>query len=598
MPSVIPSRRTASDLTMLALGLRAVLRIAVSQASSDLSLHARTSTLPKLLTQVSSTLQQQITSVAASSVASASTAVRSSDLGEVDHHEMSLREFRREKEEIQRLAREQLVQPVVVKEEVAPSLKEEIPPVDAYERHISDAGVLQVEEPAKVMQASKVPSSRIGRLFQYGGLAMGVGVGAAAEALRRATGVSSGSDNGGSLLLTKSNIQRIVDRLSRMRGAALKLGQMLSIQDSSMMPPEFEQILLRVQNSANYMPDSQLEQVMRRELGADWKHLFVSFDPMPIAAASIGQVHKAVLRCPSSGDHRSVAVKVQYPGVAKSIDSDLDYLRALATMGSILPKGMYLDNTIRVARLELGWECDYVREAESIVRFRELVEKSGLTGFNVPKVFGEVSTGSVLVTDFVEGVSIGKVGHLSQERRNEIGEKLLRLCLRELFDFKFMQTDPNWSNFLYNEQHRMIHLLDFGASREFDKTFTDAYLQVLVAASEGDREGCVFWSRKLGFLTGLESETMISAHVNSLLALAEPFSLTHRKRPFNFHNQSITNRVRSEIPVMLRERLTPPPDETYSLHRKLSGCFLLCAKVGAVVDCRGVFEEVLGSYRW
>ncbi|KAJ3318577.1 hypothetical protein HDU76_000791 [Blyttiomyces sp. JEL0837] len=437
------------------------------------------------------------------------------------------------------------------------------------------------------MKSAPVPSSRVGRFLQYS--VFGVGVGTVTEALRRAT---IGGTSSGSLLLTNTNVQRIVERLSRMRGAALKLGQMLSIQDSSMMPPELEQILLRVQNSANYMPDSQLQMVMRKELGDDWRSNFDEFDLQPIAAASIGQVHKATLK----GTGVPVAVKVQYPGVAESIDSDLAYLKSLATLGSFLPRGLYLDNTIRVAKKELAWECDYAREAESMDRFRFLLHRNnGWKGFNVPAVFHELSTKKVLTTEFVEGVSIGSVTHLPQQKLDHIGDMLLQLCLQELFKFRFMQTDPNWSNFLYDERTDTIHLIDFGAAREFSKEFTDAYFHLLRSAAARDKEQSVLWSEKLGFLTGLESETMVNAHISSLMMLAEPFA-TNLSR-FDFRRQDITTKVRSEIPIMLRERLTPPPDESYSLHRKLSGCFLLCTKLGARVATRDLFRKALSEYR-
>ena len=199
--------------------------------------------------------------------------------------------------------------------------------------------------------------------------------------------------------------------------------------------------------------------MLNSELGSDWRSRFKEFDLTPIAAASIGQVHKAKLH---SG--QDVAVKVQYPGVANSIDSDLTYLRSLALMGSFLPKGLYLDNTIRVAKIELKAECNYVREAESMIRFRNLLGLDNTStssflprnGFNVPKVVKELSTSLLLTTDFIHGVPIGTVSYLPQEKRDEIGNRLFRLCLRELFEFGFMQTDPNWSNFLYNEKADVV----------------------------------------------------------------------------------------------------------------------------------------------
>ncbi|KAI8925462.1 ABC1 family-domain-containing protein [Entophlyctis helioformis] len=416
----------------------------------------------------------------------------------------------------------------------------------------------------------------------------------AAEAFKRATGLSSsGSSDASSLAFSKSNVDRIVSRLSLMRGAALKMGQMLSIQDNKLLSPEIETIFRRVQDSANYMPQWQLESVLHKELGQDWLSRFSSFDMIPIAAASIGQVHKAQL---ITGEH--VAVKVQYPGVADSIASDLANLKSLLLVGNLLPRGLYLDNTIRVAQLELGWECDYLREAQASDRFAESIARAGIRGFHVPKVFHDHTTARVLTSEFVDGVPMDKTASLDQQSRNRLGDRLFRLCLSELFTFRFMQTDPNWSNFLYDAKRDRINLIDFGASREFPKAFTDDYLRLLHASSIRDRDGCIHWSRKLGFLTGFESETMNNAHVTSLQNLSRPF-MADAEATYDFSNASeLASQVRSAIPVMLRERLTPPPDESYSLHRKLSGCFLLCTHLRAQIPCKSIFQDTFRAYRF
>ncbi|KAI9094604.1 chaperone activity of bc1 complex-like protein [Phlyctochytrium arcticum] len=446
----------------------------------------------------------------------------------------------------------------------------------------------QNDPPPRVARQSKVPSNRVSRLWHYGTLAAGVGAGAVGEAFRRATGLSNSSD-GGSVVLSPANIERIVDKLTRMRGAALKLGQMLSIQDNKMVPKELENVLLRVQNTANYMPDSQLQKTLNNELGSDWESRFESFSFTPIAAASIGQVHRATL--PSGAP---VAVKIQYPGVANSIDSDLDNLRTLILFSNFLPKGLYLDNTIRVARKELAWECDYIREADAMETFKSMIGND--QGLNVPAVIPHLSTRQVLTTEFVNGIPLGNIpASASQETRNSIATRVLRLALREVFEFKYMQTDPNWSNFLYEEEKDVLHLLDFGAARGFGDEFVIKYMNVLHAASIGDRDGCAHWSRELGFLTGLESQAMVQAHVNSILMLGEPFR-ANGPDLYDFGNQDVTNRVRAEIPLMLRERLTPPPEETYSLHRKLSGAFLLCTKLKAQVPCRDMFQSFRKQY--
>ncbi|KAH9382786.1 hypothetical protein HPB48_023348 [Haemaphysalis longicornis] len=336
--------------------------------------------------------------------------------------------------------------------------------------------------------------------MSYGGLAAGLGLGALAEVARRTMGVTDpkkdltaavlGDDNP---FLTQANINRIVDTLCRVRGAALKLGQILSIQDNTLISPQMQAIFERVRHSADFMPgvaDGEGD-------GARvWTWLGVqsaSFEHKPFAAASIGQVHQATLH-----DGREVAVKIQ------------------------------------------------------------------------------------------------------------ISYRLLKLTLMELYEFNFMQTDPNWSNFFYNEDtdqasadhFRLIvqlMLLDFGACREFDKSFVDKYIRIIKAAADRDEATVLTYSKELGFLTGYEAKVMERAHVEAVMILGEAFA---RDGPFDFGRQDTTRRIQSLLPTMLQYRLTPPPEESYSLHRKLSGMFLLCGKLHANINCKELFDETYARYRF
>ncbi|KAH6715196.1 ABC1 family-domain-containing protein [Leptodontidium sp. MPI-SDFR-AT-0119] len=431
------------------------------------------------------------------------------------------------------------------------------------------------------LRESRVPSSRLGRLWNYGGLAAGMVGGAISESLRRVGG--GGSE--GSYMLSAGNMDRLVTKLSRMRGAALKLGQVISFQDSKMLPEPIREVLQRVQDRADYMPPSQRDRVLTDNLGPEWREVFSSFDEKPLAAASIGQVHSAVLK--SNGAR--VAVKVQYPGVANSIDSDLSNLALLLTASRLLPKGLFLDKTIANARTELAWECDYTREAECGRRFEGLLADEKDV-FLVPKVYSEASGKQVLTMEFMDGIGVTRVQSFTQEQKDWIGTQILRLCLREITEFRFMQTDPNWTNFLYNAKTNKLELLDFGASREYPEYFITRYTKLLAAASRSDRDTVQALSVELGYLTGQESKAMLDAHIASVLTLAEPF-LESSPEIYDFKNQTITDRVKELIPLMIRERLAPPPEETYSLHRKLSGAFLLCARLGSRVRCRELFEN-------
>lgn len=360
--------------------------------------------------------------------------------------------------------------------------------------------------------------------------------------------------------------------------------------DIKMLPAPIHDVLQRVQDSADYMPAFQRDQVLEDNLGENWRELFSTFDDIPIAAASIGQVHRAVLA--STG--QEVAVKVQYPGVAGSIDSDLNNLSVLLTASRLLPKGLYLDKTIANARTELGWECDYIREAECATRFKTLLEDETDT-FTVPAIISEASGKTVLTAEMLHGVGVTKLKNLSQETKDWIGSQILRLCLREICEFQFMQTDPNWTNFLYNSKTGKLELLDFGASREFPLEFVTPYIGILKAASENNRLAIRHLSVELGYLTGSESNAMLNAHIDSVLTLAEPFR-DDGPDVYDFLDQTITDRVRDLIPVMIRERMAPPPEETYSLHRKLSGAFLMCAKLGSRVRCKEMFGNAVRGF--
>ncbi|XP_072777076.1 atypical kinase COQ8B, mitochondrial [Taeniopygia guttata] len=412
------------------------------------------------------------------------------------------------------------------------------------------------------------------------GVALRLGFAALAGAARKRL---RGQEQPRAPLLSESSAERLVAALSRCRGAALKVGQLLSMADPELLSPQLQRILARLRQSAEPMPGWQSRAVLDAELGRGWREQLREFRDVPVAAASLGQVHRARLR--SGAD---VAIKVQYPGVARSIGSDIENLLTLLSLSPGLPKGLFAGRALRALQRELELECDYGREAQNARKFRSLLSQDPF--FGVPAVLPQLSSRRVLGLEWGRGWSLERCRSLSQERRDQICTELLRLCLQELFQFRFMQTDPNWANFLYDPQSHRMTLLDFGACRSFEPEFSDGYLEVIRAGAERDERRILSASRELQFLTGLESPALESLHVRAVLLLAEPF---WGAQPFDFGVQGTARGVRELLPQILGGRLGPPPEPSYALHRKLGGLLLTCAHLGGRVRCRELLLRLL-----
>ena len=427
-----------------------------------------------------------------------------------------------------------------------------------------------------------MPSSPLARVIGFGSLAATLAAGSLSDAVGRAWRGGGSGGGASTSYLSEANAERVAVALCGMRGAALKLGQLLSIQDAAVVPPAIAAALERVRAGADVMPSRQLHAMLVEQLGTDWRSRVASFDEEPMAAASIGQVHRAVMR-----DGRHVCMKVQYPGVARSIDSDIDNLMRLVRLTDLLPRGLYVEEAVRVAKAELRLECDYAWEAAAQARFRTLL--AGDESFIVPAVVPELCTERVMTSEFAPGVAIDKTAGLPQEERDAIGTALLRLTLRELFEFRFMQTDPNFANFLYDAPSKKLALIDFGAAKEYPPFFVDQYLRMVACCARRDRAGVLAASHKLGFLTGDESQLLIDAHVEAAFVVGMPFAAPGG---YDFAtNSGMTRRVGELGAVMLKHRLKPPPEHSYSLHRKLSGAFLTCMRIGARVPCHDLFFD-------
>jgi predicted unusual protein kinase regulating ubiquinone biosynthesis (AarF/ABC1/UbiB family) len=353
---------------------------------------------------------------------------------------------------------------------------------------------------------SRVPTTRLGRLVRLGFTAGEMAVGGMAEGVRRLTGVTP--EDAVNVFLTATNAQKLAKRLAGMRGAAMKMGQVLSMEGADILPREFADALAILRDSANTMPHSQIRRVMGREYGKGWEERFEHFDFEPVAAASIGQVHRVLTR-----DGRDLALKIQYPGVAKSIDSDVDNMAMFMRMASILPVELDIKGIVTETKRQLKQEADYIIEAKYLRDYRALVRDE--ERFIVPRVHEDFTTKRILAMDFVSGEPLESLGEdgVPQELRDSVATLLEHLMFRELFEFRTMQSDPNFANYLYRPEDGRIVLLDFGSTVTFEEEFTDRYKQIARALIEEDDGAVRHYAEQIGYLDSRDS----SAHAGRLL---------------------------------------------------------------------------------
>ncbi|MEH3035747.1 MAG: AarF/ABC1/UbiB kinase family protein [Sphingomonas adhaesiva] len=429
-----------------------------------------------------------------------------------------------------------------------------------------------------------VPSGRLARIGGFGRLAGGVAGGMLAEGARR---LAAGErPRVSDLVLTPANATRVADRLSHLRGAAMKLGQMISMDAGDLLPAELSAILARLRDQAYRMPPRQLDGVLRAEWGADWRRRFRHFEASPIAAASIGQVHRATLP-----DGRQLAIKVQYPGVADSIGSDVDNVATLLRVSGLLPPGLDLAPLLGEAKRQLAEEADYVREGGQMRRYRERL--AGDPRYVVPALEEALTTRRVLAMDFLPGQPIEALADAPQDARDTAMTSLVTLVLRELFDFGMMQTDPNFANYRWQPDTGALVLLDFGAARDVPADTAAAYRRLIEAGLDRDRDRIREVAVETGFV-GAAAATAHRAAIDRIIAAID--DALNRPGPFDFGDRAFVPVVREEAQPMIADRATwhVPHVETLFVQRKVSGTALLAARLKARVDVRGLAAAAIG----
>ena len=445
---------------------------------------------------------------------------------------------------------------------------------------MSDPRVFTTPPP---VTSSTVPSGRLSRLMRMGQMATGVAsnmllAGARELAHGRRPSISD-------LLLTPANALKITQQLAQMRGAAMKVGQLISMDAGDLLPPEMAAILAHLRSDAHAMPERQVKAVLTANWGAKWQQRFEPFLFTPIAAASIGQVHRA-----KTLDGRDLAIKVQYPGVRASISSDVDNVATLLRLSGLLPSTLDIAPLLLEAKRQLREEADYQAEGAHLQRFADLLLDA--PEFVVPRLHADLTTPHVLAMSFVGGVPIESMLHAPQAERDRIVRLLVNLLFRELFEFGLMQTDPNFANYRYDPVTRQLILLDFGATRAFAPSFGQAYRQLMAAAMAGDRQAMQQAAMAIGYFDERTQPKHQAAVVDMMQMALEP--LRHAG-DFDFGHNDMVEQLRQAGMALGLERdfWHIPPIDTLFLHRKLGGLYLLAARLKARVNVQQLVQAIL-----
>lgn len=404
--------------------------------------------------------------------------------------------------------------------------------------------------------------------------------------------------------MLKAQAELFAEELGKLKGSVMKVGQILALYGEHLfLPPEVVDVLRTLQDDSPPLQWKTLLPILERELGRQ-RLQELDIDPTPLAAASLGQVHRARRRC----DGKELCIKIQYPGVAESVDSDLDTLQTLLLFSHLLPKGLDIADFMVEVREMLHREVDYTLELKNVQRFRELLKDD--PRFRIPETFAEYSTRRVLTTTFELGlpVSNATAKTLSQEQCNRIGAAALELFLREFFQWNWIQTDPNFGNYrirLDAKGDRLV-LLDFGSVRRFSKDFLAAYREMVRGAFWRDKARLWKAAINLKFMPASASPATLERFAELCFLIMEPFaapaeqpsvaSLTNSQGEYRWRASNLPQRVAlaaSKASLSLSFRL--PPREFIFLHRKLGGVFLFLAELGTELNARHLLLPYMGQ---
>lgn len=391
----------------------------------------------------------------------------------------------------------------------------------------------------------------------------------------------------------ESQAHYLAEELGKLKGSVVKIGQMLALYGEHILPPEITRALQTLNDDTATLRWERIEQNLRRILGDKLNDLDI--DPNPIGTASLAQVHRATIR--ETGEQ--IVLKVQYPGVADAIDSDLALFKRLLKVSNIVPQTRALDAWFEEIRDLLHHEVDYEAEAATTERFYERLKND--PRYVVPKINRYYSSPRLLCMTFESGVSVTakEVQELPHERRNQIGQAAIEIMMQEIFVWGEMQTDPNFGNYLVrlnqNGEMDQLVLLDFGAIRTFDAALLTIARNLLTAGYYHDHTAMMAAMSGYDFFDTMSPK--VKSDVASLFLLAtEPFSDPKKNKDipadclddqqrYVWANSQLHSRISAEATKAMQSfEFNLPPKEFMFISRKFIGAYTFLTVIDAHTD--------------
>jgi aarF domain-containing kinase len=414
------------------------------------------------------------------------------------------------------------------------------------------------------------------------------GIGRTFELLKLAARVGIKELQSGDLSSRVEQAVLIAKSLSQLKGGAMKVGQLLSLDLDDYFPPEAVEVLSQLQNAATSQPFEEIERVINSEIKGPNRKLISDISRIPIGVASIGQVHRARMA------QRDIVLKVQYPKVAESVDADLNILKILASSFCQLSgRKMNLDGLFKEFKFILEQELDYSLEAGFQREFSEKIShlnQSSVCQFRVPEIFAELSGRKVLAMSYEPGLTFRQwlIQNPTRRDKDQVALAILDLYFHEFFEWGLVQTDPNWGNFLIDKKKSEISLvlLDFGATRRYRAEFVKKYIAILDLASQKNPKAFRELAVDMAFIDARESEAAFLAFEEMLKTAIKPFFVqTSGSTFFDFSDRNHTLESQAAVKALSRELVySPPPYSLVFLHRKLAGVYSILKSLEVKLD--------------